>query len=62
MSKKIFIILPFKESLKVNSAGAVSIFVQDTTKYSKYEKNIKIISSDDNDKRKLFRNRNYILD
>lgn len=62
MNEKIFIILPFKESLKTNSAGAVSIFVQDTTKFSKYKKNIKIISSDDNDKKKLFRNRNYILD
>jgi glycosyltransferase involved in cell wall biosynthesis len=62
MSKKIFIILPFKESLKVNSAGAVSIFVQDTIKYSKYKKSIRIISSDDSDKKKLFRNRNYILD
>ena len=62
MNEKIFIILPFKESLKANSAGAVSIFVQDTTKFSKYKKKIKIISSDDNDKKKLFRNRNYILD
>ena len=62
MNEKIFIILPFKESLKANSAGAVSIFVQDTTKFSKYKKNIKIISSENNDKKKLFRNRNYILD
>ena len=62
MSKQIFIILPYKESLKANYAGAVSIYVQDTTKYSKYKKNIKIISSDNSDKNKLFRNRNYILD
>jgi len=62
MQKKIFIILPYKESLKANFAGAVSIYVKDTTKYSKYKKNIKIISSDSFDKNRLFRNRNYILD
>jgi glycosyltransferase involved in cell wall biosynthesis len=61
MSKKIFIILPFKESLKPNFAGAVSIYVQDTSKYSKYKRNIKIISSDNINKGKLFRNKNYIL-
>ena len=38
MSKKIFIILPFKESLKKDLAGAVSIFVQDTVKISKFKK------------------------
>tara|TARA_B110000003_G_scaffold1906_1_gene2015 strand:- start:144 stop:2222 length:2079 start_codon:yes stop_codon:yes gene_type:complete len=62
MSKNIFIILPYKESLNSNFAGAVSIYVQDTTKYSKYKKNIKIISSDNFHKNRLFRNRNYILD
>jgi len=61
MNKKIFIILPYKESLKANMAGAVSIYVQDITKYSKYKKNIKIISSDKVDKGKFFRNKNYIL-
>ena len=61
MSKKIFIILPFKESLKPNLAGAVSIYVKDTTKYSKYKRNIKIISSDKINKDRLFRNKNYIL-
>ena len=61
MYKKIFIILPYKESLKPHFAGAVSIYVQDTTKYSKYKKNIKIISSDSINKDKLFRNKNYIL-
>ena len=61
MSKKIFIILPFKESLNKNLAGAVSIFVQDTTKISKFRKYIEIISSDKLDKKKLFRNKNYIL-
>ena len=61
MSKKIFIILPFKESLKPNLAGAVYIYVKDTTKYSKYKRNIKIISSDNIHKDRLFRNKNYIL-
>jgi glycosyltransferase involved in cell wall biosynthesis len=61
MTKNIFIILPFKESLKNNLAGAVSIFVQDTTKISKFRKYIKVISSDGLDKKRLFRNKNYIL-
>ena len=47
MKKDIFIILPFKESLKPIYAGAVSLYVKDTTKYSKFKKRIKIISSDD---------------
>ena len=59
--KKIFIILPFKESLNKNNAGAVSIFVKDTTRYSKYKKYIKIISSADFKEEKLYKNRNYIL-
>tara|TARA_S200000501_G_scaffold203587_1_gene191513 strand:+ start:274 stop:2352 length:2079 start_codon:yes stop_codon:yes gene_type:complete len=57
----IFIILPFKESLNQNFAGAVSIYVQDTVKYSTYKKNIKIISSDGKNK-SIFRNKKYILD
>ena len=57
----IFIILPFKESLNQNFAGAVSIYVQDTVKYSTYKKTIKIISSDGKNK-SFFRNKNYILD
>jgi len=61
MSKKIFIILPYKESLNPKSSGAVSLYVKDTVKHSKYKKNIKIISSKKN-KIKIFRNRNYILD
>jgi hypothetical protein len=61
MSKKIFIILPYKENLDPNFAGAVSIYAQDTTKISRYRKNIKIISSESDEKIKLFRNRNYIL-
>ena len=61
MNKDIFIILPYKESLLPKQAGAVSIYVNDTLKYSKYKKKIKIISSDNIDKTKIFRNRNYIL-
>ena len=61
MNKDIYIILPYKESLLPKQAGAVSIYVKDTTKFSKYKKKIKIISSDNIDKSKIFRNRNYIL-
>ena len=61
VKKNIFIILPFKESLNPKLAGAVSLYVKDTTNYSKYKTNIKIISSE-NAKNKLFRNKNYILE
>ncbi len=61
MNKDIFIILPFKESLDPNYAGAVSLYVKDTTNYSKYKKRISIISSDDFKKREIFRNKNYII-
>ena len=62
MKKDIFIILPYKESLNPNFAGAVSLYVKDTTEYSKYKKRIQIISSDDFDnKSELFRNKNYII-
>ena len=53
MNKKIFVILPYKESLKPNIAGAVSIYANDTTNLSKYNKQIKIISSDNNQKKKI---------
>ena len=62
VKKDIFIILPYKESLNPNFAGAVSLYVKDTTNHSKYKKRIQIISSDDFDnKKKLFRNKNYII-
>ena len=62
MKKDIFIILPFKESLNPNFAGAVSLYVKDTTKYSKFKKRISIISSDNfKTKSQLFRNKNYII-
>ena len=62
MKKDIFIILPFKESLNPNYAGAVSLYVKDTTNYSKFKKRISIISSDNfKSKSQLFRNKNYII-
>ncbi|MDC0984017.1 glycosyltransferase family 4 protein [Candidatus Pelagibacter sp.] len=62
MKKDIFIILPFKESLNPNYAGAVSLYVKDTTYYSKFKKRISIISSDNfKNQSQLFRNRNYII-
>ena len=62
MKKDIFIILPFKESLDPNYAGAVSLYVKDTTNHSILKKRISIISSDNfNNKSQLFRNKNYII-
>ena len=61
MKKDIYIILPFKESLNPESAGAVSLYVKDTTKFSSFKSKIQIISSDDFNKSDLFRNRNYII-
>ncbi len=62
MKKDIFIILPFKESLNPDLAGAVSLYVKDTSKYSKFKKRIQIISSDDlKGRSKIFRNKNYII-
>ena len=62
MKKDIFIILPFKESLNPNYAGAVSIYVKDTTNHSKFKNRISIISSEDfSNKSQLFRNKNYII-
>ena len=45
MNNKIYIILPYKESLNMNTAGAVSLYVTENLNYSKYKKDIKIISS-----------------
>ena len=39
---KISILLPYKENFTKLYAGAVSIFVNDVTKISKFKKNIKI--------------------
>ena len=60
MNKDIFIILPYKESLNPTKAGAVSIYVQDALRHSKYKKRIQVISSDDFSNSKLFRNKTYI--
>ena len=61
MKKDIFIILPFKESLDPNKAGAVSLYVKDTTYYSKFKKRISIFSSDNfKSQSQFFRNKNYI--
>ena len=56
----ICIIIPFKESLNPKKAGAVSLFVTDSKKYSKFKKDIKIYSSEKLSG--IFRNKNYILD
>jgi glycosyltransferase involved in cell wall biosynthesis len=61
VKKNIFIILPFKESLDPNKSGAVSIYIKDSLKYSKYKNKIKIISSNDFSNSKFFRNKNYML-
>jgi len=61
VKKNIFIILPFKESLDPSKSGAVSIYIKDLLKYSKYKNKIKIISSNDFSNSKFFRNKNYIM-
>ena len=43
MNKDIFIILPYKESTNPNFAGAVSLYVTDTTKHSKFRRKINLI-------------------
>jgi glycosyltransferase involved in cell wall biosynthesis len=42
---KISILLPYKENYSVDYAGAVSLFINDTTKLSKFKKNIRIFGS-----------------
>ncbi|MDA7802052.1 glycosyltransferase [Candidatus Pelagibacter sp.] len=44
---KISILLPYKENYSDNYAGAVSLFINDTTKISKFKKNIRIFGSTD---------------
>ena len=44
---KISIILPYKENFSSSYAGAVSLFLNDTTKLSKYKKFIKIFGNTD---------------
>jgi len=42
---KISILLPYKENYSFQYAGAVSLFINDTTKLSKFKKNIRIFGS-----------------
>ena len=42
---KISILLPYKENYSPNYAGAVSLFINDTIKKSKYKKNIRIFGN-----------------
>ena len=42
---KISILLPYKENYSPKYAGAVSLFINDTTKLSKFKKNIRIFGS-----------------
>ena len=44
---KIAILLPYKENFSKNLAGAVSIFVNDTNKLSKFYKSIQVFGSTD---------------
>ena len=44
---KISILLPYKENYSVNYAGAVSLFINDTSKLSKFKKKIRIFGSTD---------------
>jgi glycosyltransferase involved in cell wall biosynthesis len=43
----ISILLPYKENYSVDYAGAVSLFINDTTKLSKFKKNIRVFGSTD---------------
>ena len=42
---KIAILLPYKENFSPEYPGAVSLFVYETTKISKYKKNITVYGS-----------------
>ena len=44
---KISILLPYKENFSPVYAGAVSLFVKDTVKISKYKKNITVYGNTD---------------
>ena len=54
---KIAILLPYKENYSKFNAGAVSIFVNDTVKLSKYKQNIKVYGST-NEKNVLYNYQN----
>ena len=55
---KISILLPYKENFSPTYAGAVSIFINDTVKISKFKKNI-IIYGNTNNKIKFNNNTIY---
>ena len=44
----IAILLPYKENFSKNYAGAVSIFVNDTNKLSKFKNSVKVFGSTEN--------------
>ena len=52
---KISILLPYKENFSPNYPGAVSLFVKDTSTFSKYKNKIKIFGSTSY-KKKLLKN------
>ena len=54
---KISILLPYKENYTENNAGAVSIFVNNVNKHSKYKSKIKVFGNTDYNK---FLSKNYI--
>ena len=54
---RISILLPYKENFSPEYAGAVSIFINDTIKKSKYKKNITVYG---NTNKKLRYKNNYI--
>ena len=54
MKKDIFIILPFKESLNPNYAGAVSLYVKDTTSHSKFKNIMHRKGAQDKKRAKIF--------
>ena len=54
---KISILLPFKENYSKDIAGAVSLFVNDTSKISKFRKSITIFGSTYS---KKFLSKNYV--
>ena len=54
---KISILLPFKENFSPSYAGAVSLFINDTLKFSKFKKNITVYGY--TDYKKKFRNKYF---
>ena len=51
---KITILLPYKENFSYDYAGAVSLFVNDTTKKSIYKRSIKIFGNTDEEDLSFF--------